>query len=67
MYKLMKEAGRLSGKRIISVGVPQGSILGCLLLLLFVNDLPLDDKVANFTTVAEEITIAVLDVSQQKL
>ena len=45
-----------SQEYLISVGVPQGSILGCTLFVLYINDLP-DDVICNIAIYADDTTL----------
>ena len=47
---------RLSSPQSITAGVPQGSILGPLLFILFVNDLPLDVTKSTVKIYADDTT-----------
>ena len=47
---------RLSSPQSITAGVPQGSILGPLLSILFVNDLPLDVSKSHVKIYADDTT-----------
>ena len=49
--------GYTSEPRIISCGVPRGSILGPLLFLIYINDLPECLKYAKARMFAEDTTI----------
>lgn len=54
----VKIEGLSSASKEIHTGVPQGSILGPLLFIIFINDLPLIDGIGNLVLYADDTTIS---------
>ena len=50
--------GFTSDLKTVNIGVPQGSTLGPLLFLLYVNDMSNSSSILNFTQFADDTTLA---------
>lgn len=57
----------LSTKKNISIGIPQGSILGPLLFILYINDLPNSVKFSNVRMYADDTSLTTRGESQKSL
>ena len=61
--QIVEIAGVRSNVKDIHIGVPQGSVLGPLLFLILVNDLPWIDTHNNLTMFADDNTYLMSDTS----
>ena len=52
----VKISKTISDRQLITQGVPQGSILGPLFVLLFVNDIPLQDSLEGLNLFSDDAT-----------
>ena len=59
--------GNSSTLKDLTIGVPQGSILGPLLFLVYINELPSLSDLSNFTLFADDTTVAIRDNNIENL
>ena len=57
----------ISHKRKISFGVPQGSVLGPLLFLIYINDIPNCSEIFDFHLFADDTNLIYADKSLKSL
>ena len=56
LFSVIDNFGKSSQEYPVNAGVPQGSILGATLFLLYINDLP-DDVISNIAIYADDTTL----------
>lgn len=57
--QIVRYNGMTSSERLVNIGVPQGSILGPILFLIYINDLSMNGTGEHFTLYADDTTISV--------
>ena len=66
-HQIVKIGDTLSDKMQIVCGVPQGSILGPILFLLYINDIKNSSKILKFFLYADDTSTLLISKSNQKL
>ena len=56
--QIVRVDGKESGRSYVNIGIPQGSILGPVLFLVYINDLPMIDNSAHYTIFSDDTTVA---------
>lgn len=56
--QVVRVGGESSAMSHVNIGVPQGSVLGPILFLIYINDLPYIDSTSKFTLFADDTTVA---------
>lgn len=64
---VVKYKGAVSEEQNINIGVPQGSVLGPLLFLIFINDLPVHTTSDNIIMFADDTTMTIVGNSHEEL
>ena len=65
--QIVKLSGKISNPQFISTGVPQGSILGPLLFIMYLNDLALSIQHCSVTKFADDATISICSKSVNEI